>query len=157
MRPTLAVSLAVLAFVAPALARTRSDVSATTTRANTLARSYALVHRLPLPPLQEVANPFNPPGFDGDGNHQPAPQPDKPATLTDRDVLNAVVPRLPIGGTTEFRGRLFLALGARRVSAGETLSIPFNGTQVDLEVVALTPTAVTLRYHDEELVRPIPH
>lgn len=104
-------------------------------------------------------NPFNPEGF-GD---LPASSNQNQATVantapvgprSERDLLQAIAaglkPRLIV-----FGGQPELFFGQKRVKAGGSLTITFEGGEYTLEVVSIAQPNFTLRLNREEFTRPI--
>jgi hypothetical protein len=151
--PRFAASLLAAACVSlPAFGKVAADLSAPAQRAASVAKASSLLQRTALPaPL--VADPFNPAAFDSFASPLVDKTVPTPVVPGNRELLESVARRLPIGGTTEFRGKLLLNLGAKRATVGETIV----AGEIELEVIALTPHTVTLRYRGEEVVRTIPH
>jgi hypothetical protein len=124
------------------------------------------------PPLQlpaEMAQPFNPAGFDGAdpeeqkanaaaGVRTPAGVSAAPAGPTsDRELLEAMAPRIQPTGSLVVPGRppILTFAGAKRARVGDVLNVQFNEKDYDLEVVSIDRTNFTLRFRGEELTRPI--
>jgi hypothetical protein len=129
----------------------------------------------PLPLPADLAQPFNPVGFD-----QPDPEeakavalalqkagggpasggggvasPNQPARAPgDREILENLAAKLPTSGTIEFGGERLLLLGRGRVRVGDKFTVAYNSQDYELELVAIDRTTFTLRYHGEEIVRP---
>jgi hypothetical protein len=118
-------------------------------------------------PIQD--NPFFPAAFAeaaaalGRGPGQVTPTPDggevpaRPPTgpRTDRDLLQAIAQSLKPGGYIVIGGQPSLSFGQKRVKAGNTLTITFEGNQYTLEVVNIDRTTFTLRLNREEFTRTI--
>ena len=114
-------------------------------------------------------DPFHPKGFDEliAGLGRPAGAPATPTTpgdtpvaqptgpRNDRDLLQAIGAVLKPKGLVNFGGKLSLSFGQKRVKAGDTLTITFEGTQYTLTVTAITPPNFTLRLNREEFTRTI--
>lgn len=102
-------------------------------------------------------NPFNPEGF-GDI----AATPNQGAVVntvpvgprSERDLLQAIAtglkPNLMVLG-----GQPVLVFGQKRVKAGGFLTITFEGSEYNLEVVSIERPNFTLRLNREEFTRPI--
>lgn len=75
---------------------------------------------------------------------------------TPRDLLTAISDALRPGGFIVLpNGQTSLAFGQKRVKAGGTLTITFEGAEYTLEVVAIDRANFTLRLNNEEYTRPI--
>jgi hypothetical protein len=74
---------------------------------------------------------------------------------TGRDLLQAIAMSLKPSGYFVIGGEPTLVFGQKRVKAGGTLTITFEGTEYTLEVVSLDRTNFTLRLNREEFTRPI--
>lgn len=89
-----------------------------------------------------------------DGN--PTPTPVAPVgPRTDRDLLQAIAKTLTPSGSFVIGGSPLLTFGQKRVKAGGTLTITFEGNQYTLEVVSISPPNFTLRLNREEFTRTI--
>lgn len=85
-------------------------------------------------------------------NGAPAPAQSKGA----RDLLETLAPLIKPTGTVIMTGRpTILTFGRTNVKVGEKLTVSFEGTNYELDLVAVTSTSFTLRYKDEETTRPI--
>ena len=73
------------------------------------------------------------------------------------DLLQAIAtsPSLKPSGFFVLSGQPTLVFSQKRVKAGGTLTITFEGTEYALEIVAITPPNFTLRLNREEFTRPI--
>lgn len=75
---------------------------------------------------------------------------------TPRDLLAAIADALRPGGFIVLPGgQTSLSFGQKRVKAGGTLTINFEGAEYTLEVVAIDRANFTLRLNNEEYTRPI--
>jgi hypothetical protein len=100
-------------------------------------------------------NPFNPEGF---GDVAPVPSQgtvNSPAgPRTPKDLLQIIAtslkPRLVV-----LAGQPVLFFGQKRVKAGGSLTITFEGSEYTLEVVSIEQPNFTLRLNREEFTRPI--
>lgn len=115
-----------------------------------------------------TSNPFHPAGFDelvagmdrpaggsttgGSTGETPA-QPTGPRS--NRDLLQAIGAGLKPSGFFVLGGQPTLIFGQKRVKAGGTLTITFEGTQYTLEITTITPPNFTLRLNREEFTRTI--
>jgi hypothetical protein len=54
-----------------------------------------------------------------------------------------------------FNGEPLLLLGRGRVKIGDKFTVAYNGQDYELELTAIDRTTFTLRYHGEEITRPI--
>lgn len=98
-------------------------------------------------------NPFNPEGF-GDVAPSPNMNPEPAGPRSEQDLLQAIAtglrPRLIVLG-----GQPELFFGQKRVKAGGSLTITFEGSEYILDVVSIAPPNFTLRLNREEFTRPI--
>jgi hypothetical protein len=103
-------------------------------------------------------NPFNPEGF---GESQEDPNPGQVGNIiptgprTARDLLQAIGTSLKPSGFFVLGGAPTLVFGQKRVKAGGTLTITFEGNEYTLEIVSIAPPNFTLRLNREEFTRPI--
>lgn len=74
---------------------------------------------------------------------------------TARGLLESIASSLRPSGYFVIGGQPTLVFGQKRVKAGGTLTINFEGKEYTLEVVALDRTNFTLRLDREEFTRPI--
>jgi len=116
-----------------------------------------------------TADPFHPEAFNevvaAMGGHVPgavAPvAPGEPAAAhpaaprTERDVLQSIAAVLKPSGYIVLGGQPSLSFGQKRVKAGGTLTINFEGTEYTLEITSIDRTNFTLRLNREEFTRPI--
>jgi hypothetical protein len=72
-----------------------------------------------------------------------------------RDVLQAIATSLKPTGNFVLGGQQTLVFGQKRVKAGGSLTITFEGTEYILEITAIERTSFTLRLNREEFTRPI--
>lgn len=136
-------------------------------RQEALDQGKALVATKDIVPL--TADPFNPAAFAelaaslgrgagpaatpeaSTGGAAPAPT----GPRTDRDLLQAIAQSLKPSGYIVLGGQPSLSFGQKRVKAGGTLTINFEGNQHTLEVVSIDRTNFTLRLNREEFTRTI--
>lgn len=85
------------------------------------------------------------------GNTEPVRVPTGPRT--DRELLQAIAQSLRPSGFIVLGNVPSLSFGQKRVKAGETLTITFEGSQYTLEVVSIDRTNFTLRLNREEFTR----
>jgi len=127
----------------------------------------------PAPLPTDLGQPFNPPGFDlPDRDERPAPgaagapgaggrgedgnAAARPAPVAgDRETLEGLAARITPGGTFIFGGQPLLIIGGNRLRVGSHFTVSANGQDYDLELTAIDRTTFTLRYHSEEVTRPI--
>lgn len=112
-------------------------------------------------------NPFHPEGFEAlvAGMDRPAGSTtagttgETPAQATgprsNRDLVQAIGAGLKPSGFFVLGGQPTLVFGQKRVKAGGTLTITFEGTQYTLEITTITPPNFTLRLNREEFTRTI--
>ncbi len=73
----------------------------------------------------------------------------------DRDLVSAIGAVLKPSGFFVLGGQPTLLFGQKRVKAGGTVTITFEGAQYTLEVVNIAPPNFTLRLNREEFTRTI--
>ena len=160
----------------------KSDLAAPEKRREAVALAQRLT-RPPEPASlsTDLPNPFNPAGFDqgdpeearatlaalnkaggggggagGGGAAGGAVSPNQPARQPgEREILENLAAKLPTKGTIILNGQPFLILTGGRVKVGDKFTVAFNGQDYELELTAIERTTFTLRYHGEEIVRPI--
>ena len=72
-----------------------------------------------------------------------------------RDQLKAIAEGLTPSGYYVFGGTPTLVFGRKRVVAGGTVTITFEGTAYNVEIVSIVSPNFTLRLNREEFTRPI--
>jgi len=114
-----------------------------------------------------ASNPFHPEGFEAlvAGMDRPAGSTtggttgETPAQATgprsNRDLLQAIGAGIKSPNLIILGGQPVLLFGQKRVKAGGTLTITFEGTQYTLEITTITPPNFTLRLNREEFTRTI--
>ncbi|MBI5768014.1 MAG: hypothetical protein HZA93_09475 [Verrucomicrobia bacterium] len=129
----------------------------------------------PLP--AELAQPFNPPGFDlpdrsetppapqpglaGGGGPAPAPGgapgPAAPAAPApgEREKLDSLAAKLNPTGTILLGGNRLLSFGTKNVRIGADFTVTTNGQDYVLKLVAVDATTFTVRLGADEVTRPI--
>jgi hypothetical protein len=119
--------------------------------------------------LAVTNDPFHPAGFEElvAGIGRPAGTPAGPAPGGDtaavqptgprnnRDLLQAIGAGLKPSGFFVLGGSPTLVFGQKRVKAGGTLTITFEGAEYTLEVTSIAPPNFTLRLNREEFTRTI--
>ena len=144
--------------------------------ASPVKRQEVLDHAKKLLAPREVrppaADPFHPEAFDevvssvgrvpGTPNPTPATGPGTEATVTKptgprtgHDLLMAMAGALKAPNIIVLNGQPVLLFGQKRVKAGGTLTINFEGTEYTVEITAINPPNFTLRLNREEFTRPI--
>lgn len=73
---------------------------------------------------------------------------------TGRDLLQAIATSLKPSGFFIIGGEPTLVFGQKRVKAGGSLTITFEGTEYILEITTIDRTNFTLRLNREEFTRP---
>lgn len=171
MRPLSLLALAaVLGAPATAFAaKAAADITPPQRRQAIVDTAERLSRRAPAPELPaELASAFNPVGFD-----QPDPEtlkanaaaaaaqragaaPVVPAgPTTDREILETLAQRLTPSGTFLIGGKPLLIINRNRFEVGTKFTVTYNETDYELQLVAIDRTTFTLRYHSEEITRPI--
>jgi hypothetical protein len=72
-----------------------------------------------------------------------------------RQVLREIAERIRPTGVMQMGERSMLLFGERRVSAGETLAVEFQGTQYQIEIVSVGPRTFTMRLNQEVITKRI--
>ena len=178
--PALAAFLLGLAIAAPAPAKTVSDLVSPDKRRAVVEQAQKLTHPVePAPLPAELPQPFNPAGFDQPDPEEvkaaaaaaavraaaaptvAAPTPGTPAAAApagDREILENIAAVIRPSGTIKIGDKAArLTFGRKTVQVGGqfTVTNPANGQDYELELVAIEPPTFTLRYHTEEITRPI--
>jgi len=113
-----------------------------------------------------VNDPFHPAGFDElvasagrpagstaavTPGENPAAQPAGPRS--EHDLLQAIAAGIKSPNLMILGGQPVLLFGQKRVKAGGTVTITFEGAQYTLEIIAIAPPNFTLRLNREEFTR----
>ncbi|HWA25615.1 MAG TPA: hypothetical protein VG734_08145 [Lacunisphaera sp.] len=87
----------------------------------------------------------------------PTPEVTPAGPRNPRELLQAIATSPSLKPTAVFalRDGPMLVFGQKRVKAGGTLTITFEGTEYTLEIVSIAPPNFTLRLNREEFTRPI--
>ena len=125
----------------------------------------------PVPVPADLTHPFNPPGFEQPDPEElraaaaanpkgPGPAPAAASSPLahppgEREILETLAAKLPTTGSIIFNGEPLLLLARNRVKIGDKFTVAFNGQDYELELVAIDRITFTLRYHGEEITRPI--
>lgn len=88
------------------------------------------------------------PGADAPAARQPS------GPRNDRELLQAIALSLKPTGFFVLGGQPTLVFGQKRVKAGSSMTITFEGTEYTLEITAVDRTNFTLRLNREEFTRP---
>lgn len=72
-----------------------------------------------------------------------------------QDLLQAIAANLNPSGNFVINNQSTLVFGQKRVKAGGTLTITFEGTEYTVEIIAIESNNFTLRLNREEFTRPI--
>lgn len=184
MKPRHATALAgLLLGVVPAAtlaAKPLSDLVSTDRRRQVVEQAQRLMRPSePAPLPAELAQPFNPPGFEqpdpeelraaaaAAARNTPSPAPgggggaagagQAARQVGDREILENLALKLPATGTIILNGEPLLIFGRRNMKIGSrfTVADATSGQEYDLELVAIDRTTFTLRYRNEEITRPI--
>ena len=105
-------------------------------------------------------NPFNPEGFGENASintqtQGPAINTAPVGPRSGRDLLQAIAASLKPSGFFVLSGEPTLVFGQKRVKAGGSLTITFEGNEYTLEIVSIDRPNFTLRLNREEFTRPI--
>lgn len=138
-------------------AREESDLVSPETRQVVLDLANRLSHPSePAPLSANLKNPFDFDKSEPDPTPTPNGGPAQPQSKGAREILETLAPLLKPTGTVIMSGRpAILTFSRTTVKVGQKLTINFEGTDYELELVAVTSTSFTLRYKDEETTRPI--
>lgn len=122
-----------------------------------------------VPAPAELKSPFSPPDFDrpasdeepnkGGAPDKKAPDSETPAGPgSNREVLESLAQLIPNASTITLGAKSYLLLPkSPRLQVGDffTVTHPVNKQDYELELAAITSTTFTLRYHGEEVTRPL--
>ncbi len=171
--------IATLLLAAPVVAKPLSDLVSPEKRRAIVEQAQRLTKpSAPTPLPIDLAQPFAPPNFDQPDPEelkaqqaaaarnaalQPQVQPGPsapgaaPAPTGDREILETIANKLEPTGTIR-RGEFpVLTFGRKFVGVGGsfTFTDPKGGPDIVVELIAIEPPTYTLRYHNEEITRPI--
>jgi len=155
---SLAPALVVSANVAPVIAPAK--------RTQALGAAHDLLRTRDIAVPADAANPFYSAAFAATQSGAPAleaapsagaaPATARPAgARSGRELLTAIADGLRPSGYIVMGGQASLSFGQKRVKAGETLTIIFEGAEYTLDVVSIDRTHFTVRLHNEVYTRPI--
>jgi hypothetical protein len=164
-------------------AKVTADILPPLRRQVTVDTAERLANRkAPGPVPEDVPSPYNPVDFDkqdpaeiaaaGGGRPGTTPagggtRPTGPATAGqsapaqpppppgDRETLETLAAQITPSAMLEFRGKPLLVIGVNRFEVGTRFTAAYNGKEYEIELVAIDRTTFTLRYHSEEITRPI--
>lgn len=86
-----------------------------------------------------------------DGGTEPVPT----GPRTNRELLQAIATALKPSGFFTLGGQPTLVFGQKRVKAGGSVTITFEGADYTVEIASITPPNFTLRLNREEFTRTI--
>jgi hypothetical protein len=150
-----------------ALAAESSDVMSRTKRQLSLDQAKKLLAVREVSPTAADHDPFHPAAFAElvtGLSHVPSATPSGGDTATshapagprsNRDLLQAIASSLKPSGYFILGSQPTLVFGQKKVKAGGTLTITFEGSEYILEITAIERTNFTLRLNREEFTRPI--
>lgn len=127
----------------------------------------------PLP--ADMPSPFNPADFDKpdpaqtkaaggavaggpgpkSGPGGPAPAPAAPVASDDREILEMLAQRITPSGMIALGGRPRIIVAGKPLEIGTRFTVTYKDQDYELELVAIQGNNFTLRYRNEETVRPI--
>jgi hypothetical protein len=73
----------------------------------------------------------------------------------DRQILEAIAPRVDPTGSVRIGDTDYLLFGQKRLKVGEKLTITYEGSVYAVEITAIERNNFRIRLNSEELVRPI--
>lgn len=179
---TRSLALLALALVATAFAADKKDEKSDKVKSDLVPpdkrrASVELGQRLTRPPTPEplpadLAQPFNPPGFDlPDRNEaQPVPPPSvaggagaggaaapaPPGPVPgEREKLDTLAAKLAPTGSIKFGNNYLLSFGTKNVRVGADFEVSTNGQVYVLKLVAVDSLTFTVRLGNEEVTRSI--
>lgn len=139
-----------------------SSVDSPAKRQESLEKAKALLAGQAFSVPADVVNPFNPAAFaevTGAARHVPGTTPTETPVAgprSDREILQAIAAGLKPSGAFGLSGQpTTLVFGQKRVKAGGTVTITFEGTEYTLEITSIDRPNFTLRLNREEFTRPI--
>jgi hypothetical protein len=143
-----------------------TDVLTPTKRQEVVDQAAKLLASREVPAI--TSDPFHPAGFEGliaesgrpagttIGTTPREGTPTQPAgPRTEREILVALATALKSPNVMFVGGQPVLFFGQKRVKAGGTLTITFEGSQYTVEITTIAPPNFTLRLNREEFTRTI--
>ena len=139
----------------PAAAQTpRADVLPPAQRSRTVETAARLAEpAAPLALPAELKNPFV--GTVPAATPEAGPRESAPSVVSNRQLLQSIVPLVNPSGTMMLGGEPILLFGQKRIKVGDTLSISFDGRPYELVISNIESTSFTLRLRGEEITRSI--
>lgn len=109
----------------------------------------------------DIVNVFNPVAFgqpDGDelkaiSAARATTEASRPAT--DRELLEALIPKITPSGTLIIGGEPLLIFGKKRLRVGDVLTVSYDGQDYNLELTTIDRTTFTVRLNHEKITRQI--
>ena len=144
----------------PALRAADSAASESSSFEKTRAQIDALFHKRDTPALLPpvLRNPFSrpnermPAGSDAPG----AGDSSKGTALSDRELLERLATAVQVRGILETGGHPAIIIGKRPFDEGDTLSINYGATTIEIKITRITNDTFTLAYKDAELTLRLP-
>jgi hypothetical protein len=128
-------------------------------RAGSLDAAKALLAGTTYPANPGQVDPFHPAGFGVQApitsSDQPPPRDGGIPVPPKDNLLRSLAAALRPSGSFVIGGEPTLVFGQKRVKAGSTMTINFEGSAYTVEIAAVTNTTFTLRLNGEEYTRPI--
>jgi hypothetical protein len=107
-----------------------------------------------LPP--DVVNPFGRPEERALSANSGAGGSGQRLILSDRDLLERIAPAIQVRGIVETGGRPSIIVNRKLFTEGDTLTILYGETTVEIVIKRITEDAFTLGYKDAELTLRLP-
>jgi hypothetical protein len=127
----------------------KSDLAPAEQRQKSVDRAVALVQPAASAPLPaDLKNPFI---LSRDSKTTGAAK----QLAGDRQVLEAVAPRVIPSGVVQVGDSPMLLLGEKKLKVGDYLTITFEGAEYMVELSAISHSSFTLRLNKEEITQPI--
>ena len=74
---------------------------------------------------------------------------------TDREILANIAAHITPSGAMMFGGEPILLLGEKKLKVGDSLTIPFEGTDYLVVIAEISQSSFKVRFNREEITRPI--
>jgi hypothetical protein len=151
--------MALVIFPALALGQTASDLSTLEKRTASLDLARSLLTTKSFNDSAEEINrknPFNPQrAVVQHIDDVPTPTAETPVTIADRDRLVGMAEGVTPTGTMQLGDTAYLLFGQKKFKEGDSMPISFQGATYEVQISAIERTNFTLRYNNEEIIRPI--
>jgi hypothetical protein len=154
------VIFALLLLCLPVLRAAGTAASGSSSFEKTHERIDALLHGRDAQPIlpAQLHNPFSRPSerSPAGGDASAMADPSKRAALTDQELLERLATAVQVRGIVESGGHPTIIIGRKPFDEGDTLSLLYGVTTVEVKIKHITSDTFTLGYKDAELTLRLP-